>query len=256
MGKRITLQVVLCEALCVMFCTFVYAYAQNDGGCRARQIFELTNRDRVNHDLPALRWDASLAAAAQVHAERMAAENSLSHQYPGEKDLSARAAVAGAHFQAIAENIATGYSDQAIEEEWMNSIAHRANILDPRTNSLGVGAVAKGGIIYAVEDFEEAAEALSVAQVESRVGMLLRGKNIDPSGSRDVAVLACSSAGGFPAVDGKLMVRFDTPDLSRLPSQVAAQLQSGNYHRAAVAACSPGGENGGFTIYRVAIVLY
>ncbi|MGH7836399.1 MAG: CAP domain-containing protein, partial [Candidatus Binataceae bacterium] len=55
-----------------------------------------------------LKWDDALAAAALHHAERMARESELSHQYPGEPPLSERAAHAGARFSEVAENIAVG----------------------------------------------------------------------------------------------------------------------------------------------------
>lgn len=199
----------LCAALCLAQQTLPKVYAQNE---TAREIFQLTNADRAARGLQPLRWNAELAAAAQAHAERMVEERYLSHEYPGEENLAVRAAQAGVHFQAIAENIATGYSDGQIENEWMNSPMHRANILDGKMNALGVGVTVRGGILYAVEDFAAASEAFSAAQIESRVGALLRRQNIDPSGPRDAAVQACSSNSGYPrGGTGKLVIRFDTP---------------------------------------------
>jgi Cysteine-rich secretory protein family len=233
------------------------AYAQEDFSQQARHIFELTNQDREAHGLQPLRWDTSLTQAAQTHAERMAAEGYLSHDYPGEATLMQRTAEAGAHFQAVAENIATGYSEGAIESEWMHSPSHRRNILDPQMNALGVGVVERRGTLYAVEDFDDASEALSSLQVERKVGALLRGEGIDPSVSRGAAELACSSNSGYPKGEtGRLVIRFDTGDLSRLPGQVVGQIHSGNYRRASVAACPGGGRQNSFTTFRVAIVLY
>jgi hypothetical protein len=246
----------LFAALCVTLWAAL-AYPQSDFSDQARQIFQLTNRDRVARGLQPLHWDASLAAAAQAHAERMAGESTLSHEYPGEGDVSQRAARAGAHFQAIAENIATGPSPEAIEAEWMNSTPHRRNILDPQMNAIGVGVVARRGNYYAVEDFSQAAEELTPEQVEHRIGALLRKENIDPSAPRQAAALACSSTSGYPRGEtGRLVVRFDTPELSQLPGGVAAQIRAGNYRKAAVAACPGIVRQGNFTTYRVAIVLY
>lgn len=257
MQKGKMLSAVLFGAACLVLSSLMQAHAQDDSGSRARHIFELTNRDRVDRGLRPLRWDASLAAAAEAHAERMAAEGYLSHEYPGEGDVGARAARAGAHFQAIAENIATGPDDEAIETEWMNSAPHRRNILDPQMNALGVGVVERRGTIFAVEDFADASEALSPAHAESRVGALLRGDGIDPSAPREAAAQACQTNSGYPrGVTAKLVMRFDTPDLSQLPAQIEGQLRSGNYRRASVAACPGAGRQGSFTTYRVAIVLY
>jgi len=233
------------------------AHAQNDPSDQAHRIFELTNQDRIARGLPPLRWDQSLASAAQSHAQWMVSEGELSHQYPGEASLMARAAHAGAHFQAVAENIATGWSAEAIETEWMHSPSHRTNILDPQMNDIGVGVVAHNGTLYAVEDFDDASQQLSSLQIERKVGALLRAEGIDPSVPPSAAQLACSSSGGYPAGEtGKLVIRFDTPDLTQLPSAVTAQIHSGNYRRASVAACSSGGTQGNFTTYSIAIVLY
>ena len=112
-------------------------------------------------------------------------EKTLSHQYPGEQDLQARAAQAGAHFQAIAENIAMGPSAEAIEKQWMNSVPHRQNILDPQMNAIGIAVIEKNGYLYAVEDFANASESLTKEQVEQKVGDLLRQQKIDPSAPRN-----------------------------------------------------------------------
>ena len=253
MMLRVGLYVVLGAALWVC----MRAYAQDDTGAAAHRIFELTNRDRVTRGLRPLHWNESLAAAAQAHAERMAGERSLEHEYAGEGNVAARAAQAGAHFQAIAENIATAYSPDAIEEAWMHSTPHRTNILDPQMNALGVGVVSRGGNLFAVEDFASASEALSPEQVESRVGALLRRENIEPSGRHEAAVMACSSNSGYPTGEtGRLVIRFDTPDLSQLPGGVVSQIHSGDYRRAAVAACPHAERQSTFTTYKVAIVLY
>lgn len=233
------------------------AYAQQDLSEHAHRIAELTNQDRQVRNLPSLRWSDSLAAAAQRHAERMVAAGYLSHDYPGEPPLMQRAAQAGAHFQVIAENIATGFSDAGIESEWMHSAPHRANILDPRLNAIGIGLVISRGTLYAVEDFADASEQLTRRQVEQRVGSLLRDQGIAPSAPRNAAALACASNGGYPRGEtGRLVIRFDTGDLSQLPGGVIQQLRGGDYRAASVAACSGGGEQGSFTTYRVVIVLY
>lgn len=257
MQKKKLLSAVLFGTVCLVLGTLTQACAQDDSASRARHILDLTNRDRVTRGLQPLRWEESLAVAAQEHAERMSGEGYLSHQYPGEGDVGSRAARAGSHFQAIAENIATGPGDEAIESEWMNSTPHRRNILDPQMNAIGIGVVERRGTIFAVEDFADSSEALSQGQVEGRVGSLLRREGIDPSAPREPAEQACMSSSGYPrGVTGKLVMRFDTPDLTQLPAQIDAQLRSGNYRKAAVAACTGGPRQGSFTTYRVAIVLY
>ena len=230
--------------------------AQRSSQDDAREIFGLTNQDRQEQGLPALRWNDALAAAAQGHADRMAEQRTLSHQLPGEPGLLARAAQAGAHFQSIAENIAVAGSPAAIERAWMHSTPHRTNILNPAMNALGVAVAERDGELYAVEDFSEASAALSVTQVEQRVRAMLRAEHVDASAPAGPAETACRMDRGMPpGTNARSMVRFQTPDLSQLPSQVAQQIRRGDFRKAAVGACSPQGE-GDFTTYRVAILFY
>lgn len=231
--------------------------AQGQSDERARKVFNLTNQDRQQRGLPALHWDTALAAAAQAHADRMVREPALSHQYPGEAELMARAAQAGAHFRAIAENVAMGPSPEAIENEWMHSTPHRTNILDPKMNAIGVAVAERGGSLYAVEDFAQASAVLSRDQVVQQVQALLRAQRVDPSVSAAAAEQACQMDHGMPpGTNARSMVRFQTPDLSQLPSQVVQQIRAGGFTRAAVGACAPQGNQTDFTLYRIAILFY
>lgn len=238
-------------------CGAAAAQAQSDAGPGpAQEIFRLTNQDRAAQGLTPLTWNDALARAAERHAERMAEEPTLEHQYPGEADLLTRAAAAGAHFEVIAENIAMAPSAEAVERAWMHSTPHRKNILDPRLNALGVAVVERGGTLYAVEDFAEANAALSAEQAAQKVRALLRAEDVDASMPAAAAEEACREWSGMPqGTSARAVIRFETPDLSRLPGQVEQQIRAGKYARAAVGACaSPAGE--AFTTYRVAILFY
>jgi hypothetical protein len=233
--------------------TSVCCRAQDDDP--ARRIFDLTNQDRQEQGLPLLKWDDGLAAAARAHAQRMAQDGHLSHQFPGEAPLLQRAADAGAHFQAIAENVATAPDAQGVENAWMHSTPHRTNILDPKMNALGVGVVASGGVLYAVEDFAQAAEALSPQQAEERVQAILRAKNIDPSMPAGPAEQACAMQHGLPpGVTARLIIRLQGPDVQQLASQIDQQVHAGTYSKASVGACAPG-DGSPFTTIRVAVLL-
>jgi len=222
----------------------------------AQQIFALSNQDRTEQGLPALRWSAALARSALAHAEIMAQEPELSHDYAGEPGLVERAKLAGAHFQIIAENIARGWSAEQINNAWMHSPSHRENILDPKLNALGVAAVQRGAQLYAVEDFAETAQALSVRQVEERVRALLREDNVEASAPAGAAEQACRMWRGLPqGTTARAVVRFETSVLSQLPSAVVQEIRGKDFTRAAVGACAPpAGED--FTTYRVAILFY
>jgi hypothetical protein len=251
-------RILICVVV-ITFCAVRPLSFEGQSEPRAQQIFTLTNQDRQEHGLPLLHWNDSLAAAAMAHASLMVQQNSLSHQYSDEPDLMARAAQAGAHFQAIAENIATGPDPKAIEHEWMNSTAHRTNILDPQMNQIGVAVVERRGSLYAVEDFANGVTSLSVSEVEKKVADLLRAQNVQTVESSDPltaqAEQACSASQGMPS-GARFAIRFQTSDLTGLPSQAEQQIAGGKYSKAAVGACSPSGSQGSFTVYRVAILLF
>jgi uncharacterized protein YkwD len=222
-----------------------------------QQLLELTNADRAAKGLSVLKWDAALAQAAQAHAQRMVGARELSHQYPGEPDLVTRAAQQGAHFRVIAENVALGPNPQAIEQEWMHSPPHRANILDPRMNAIGIGIAARGGSYYAVEDFADGVAELGPEQIEQKVGALLRQQGIQPTGpvrdARQTCEMQHGSAGGSAP---KFVMRWEGSDLTRLPDVLIQQIQNGHYHTAAVGACDSSHPGQGFTTYHVAVMLY
>jgi len=227
--------------------------AQQDSD--ARRVFALTNQDRQEQGLPPLTWNQNLAAAAEGHAQWMLREPSLSHQYPGEPDLMARAARAGVHFRAVAENIAIGPTPDSLDDQWMHSTPHRTNILDPRMNAIGIAVLRRGPNLYAVEDFAQTNEALTRAQVEERVRALLHEQGVDANAPAAPAEAACASSNGMPA-GARSIVRFQTPDLSQLPGQVVQVIHSRDFRKAAAGACAPTPSQSDFTTYRVAIVFY
>jgi Cysteine-rich secretory protein family len=222
-----------------------------------QQVMQATNADRAQHGLAPLKWDPALAQAAAQHAQVMAGQPALSHQYPGEPELSARGGAAGAHFHSIAENLAAAPTLQALEQEWMNSPLHRANILDPRMNSIGVAVVQRGPYYYAVEDFADGVAQLGPEQIEQKIGQLLQQRGLQPAGLTEDARQTCAmdhgSAGGPKPW---FIMRWEGTDLGRLPEVLEEKISTGKYHKAAVGACDSGNAGQGFTTYKIAVMLY
>jgi len=135
--------------------TFGLAAGQPASECE-RVLFLSTNRERQAQGLPSLRWDDALAAAARQHANTMAAQHSVAHTLPDEPSLPGRATKAGAHFSWLSENIVAASDASAAHAAFMRSPNHRANILDSDMDSVGIGAVERGGQLYIVEDFSKA----------------------------------------------------------------------------------------------------
>jgi uncharacterized protein YkwD len=224
----------------------------------AWQLVLLANQSRAQAGAGLLRWDAALAAAARQHCLRMAAEGSISHQYPGEPDAGQRAAQAGAHFSLIEENVAIAPTPAAIHDGWMNSPHHRDNLLNPQVDHVGIAVVAGRYGLYAVADYERTVAVLSQTQIEAQVAGLLRGVTIqlDPS----LARTSCAAEGALPHPASGPRPRFamywEGADLTRLPKELSGALASGKYQQASVGNCSPQGEEGSFTAYRIVVLLY
>jgi hypothetical protein len=222
-----------------------------------QQVMDLTNADRAQQGLTPLKWDPALAQAAGEHAQLMAQQPELSHQYSGEPDLAARCGVAGAHFRSIAENVALAPSPEALEKEWMHSPPHRANILNPVMNTIGVGLVKRGGNDYAVVDFAEGVAQLGPEQIEQKIGELLQQRGLQLAGMAQDARQTCEmehgSAGGSAP---RFVMRWEGTDLSRLPDVLEQKIATHQYHKAAVGACDSGNPSQGFTTYKLAVMLY
>jgi uncharacterized protein YkwD len=226
----------------------------------AEQVFALANRARAEAGAGPLKWDAALAAAARQHCLRMAAEGPISHQYAGEPDVSARANQAGARFSLIEENIAIGPTPAAIHDEWMHSAGHRANLLNPEVDGVGVALVASRGVLYAVADYERAVPVLAQTEVEAAVAGLLHASGVKVVGDATDARAACVAnrglSGSKSGPQPQFVMRWQDADLSRLPQALVNRLATGQFRSAAVGSCQPQGQEGAFTAYRVAVLLY
>jgi hypothetical protein len=224
---------------------------------RAEQtLLQLTNQTRAAHNLPPIHWDSDLARAARVHAQRVLREQGeLEHQYPGEPDMTTRGAQAGAHFTTIAENLGRGPDPVTLHQTWMGSPIHRANILDPNLNAVGIAVIPQGGLLIAVEDFSHSAPVLSFDGLEKRVAQTLQSHGIAPAPSNADARQTCTMPTGA-AGSPRLVVQWDGPDPTLLPDALLHAISTGRYTTAEVAVCASKQPNPQFTTYNVAVLLY
>jgi len=223
----------------------------------AWQIVVLSNQARAAAGVAPLRWDPALAAAARQHCLRMVAEGAIAHRYAGEQPVEQRAAQAGAHFSVLEENVAVAPTPASIHSAWMHSRDHRANLLSPDVDRIGVAVVAGRWGLYAVADYERSVPVYTQGQVESAVAGLLRPSGVsllsDPTDARTLCV------DDRNAVTGKepgFLMLWQCADLTRLPRQLTDRLASGQYRQAAVGSCPAQNVSGTFTAYRVAVLLY
>lgn len=102
------------------------------------QVIALVNQERASRNLGLVTSDPTLTRAAQIRAEEII--QSFSHTRPNQSSCFTVLNDVGFSYRSAGENIAAGYSSpEAVMTGWMNSEGHRANILSPGFEKLGVG---------------------------------------------------------------------------------------------------------------------
>ena len=108
---------------------------------RAEQsLLAAVNDVRAAHNLRPLKVDAHLVEAARAHSTTLLRANIFEHG-----SFADRIAQHGARGPAFGENLAWGTgrlaSARSIVNAWMASPGHRANLLRPGWNRIGIGAL-------------------------------------------------------------------------------------------------------------------
>lgn len=146
-------------------------------------LVDLTNEDRAGENLGALTIDPLLVVAAQAKANDMAQKGYFAHVTPEGYQPWHFIKEAGYEYSSAGENLAVNFSDsENVEEAWMNSPKHRANILNAKFTQVGI-ATAKGEYqgrttTFVVQMFGTPRSALAVAEEETVV----------PENPEDIAV--------------------------------------------------------------------
>ena len=105
----------------------------------ARHIVALTNASRRQAGLAPVTVDERLVAAAKAKLFDMLRRDYFAHDTPDGRQPWAFMQAAGYRFQAAAENLAKGYDNEPeLQQAWMKSRGHRANILNPLFTEIGV----------------------------------------------------------------------------------------------------------------------
>jgi hypothetical protein len=107
-------------------------------------LINFTNLDRLNNNLPALTVSPSLTEAARLKAEDMAQKKYFSHVSPEGLTPWHWLELADYRYLVAGENLAVDFIDsQDVDNAWMASPTHRANILNHQFTEIGIAA-AKG----------------------------------------------------------------------------------------------------------------
>lgn len=115
-----------------------------------QQQFILVNLERSDRHLPPLRLDALLSHLAQAYSQQMHDHNFFSHTSPLTGSFSERInsnPLIANHYQLAAENLAgnpvagIGPLYEYLYDDATEQCSHRANILDPHLQLIGIGVV-------------------------------------------------------------------------------------------------------------------
>jgi uncharacterized protein YkwD len=219
-------------------------------------LFAAANEARASQGLSPLRLDPVLTEASAFHAREMANHAAISHQFDGEPELATRGANAGAHFSFISENVGEAPTSVIVHDLWMHSPGHRANLLDPNVDSIGIAIVFRDHQLFAVEDFASTVQTLTLNQQEHTVASVIAQSGIRVAATTDDARQTCMMSTGYAGPRQPWFVmRYTAASLNEIPTQLKSRLTSGKYHQAIVGAC-PSPRRTPFTAYNIAVLLY
>jgi uncharacterized protein YkwD len=239
------------------------------GSEAARRLFDLLNGERMDAGLAPLAWDERLAAAAQAHAQLMAGQNRMAHQFPGEPPLAQR--LAGVPLNHSGENIAVGASASEVHEGLMASAPHRANILFAEYNAAGIGVVRGRAGLCVAEDFAERIPEISneaaTAEVAGASGQARKNAGLPPlklSDDSRVQNLACKMAHegklntelALRLPDAISSVAYTSMDPNKLPRDMLRLLDTRGARNYAIGVCFARAGNYLSGTYWVLVVLF
>jgi uncharacterized protein YkwD len=217
------------------------------------QLLTLANQSRKQAGAPPLTLDAGLSKAARKHALAMLEAQHLSHQFDGELSLPVRlAAQTALQLDQEGENVAFDSDAERGHEHLMLSPPHRANLLNPAYNVVGLGVVRSGDRLYIVQDFGHAVAASLPGEVKDQVAAAvnqMRHQASQPNLRRSDQVAAddaaCSMAQadklGTPPVrklaESSTVLSFTSLHPDTLPAELAHAISSPNLRTYSVGAC-------------------
>ena len=143
------------------------AAAAPEGANPQEVLLQLVWGARAARGLSRPQPQAALDRAAQGHAEEMQHLHYFAHVSPSTGDAVQRLAAQGGHARRLLENLAAAPSADAAFAQWMNSPAHRANLLDAQVSCMGLGTV-MGNPLLAVLLLAQPADSGTDAQLTER----------------------------------------------------------------------------------------
>ena len=115
------------------------------------EFLTLVNQERVKAGLRPMNSDSKLAPTSRSWSSTMASRGALSH----DPNLAQVASQVEPNWRGVGENVGVGYDVKQLHAAFMGSTGHRANILKPGYNRVGIGVVMQGTKIWVTVRFLE-----------------------------------------------------------------------------------------------------
>lgn len=157
-------------------------------------LIDLTNESRLASNEPPLIRNLKLDQAAELKGKDMAGKEYFSHNSPEGVTPWHWFKEVGYNFLYAGENLAINFTDSSdVEEAWLNSPTHRANIMNVEFREIGTAAV-KGTYknyptIYIVQMFGTPAYSFAKNGIDEKANAPVK-KSILSSNSREIIATA------------------------------------------------------------------
>jgi uncharacterized protein YkwD len=165
-----------------------YAAVSDSSGYLSR-----LNSERAAHGLRPLIMRSDLTQVAQAWSEHMAATGVLSHNPALATEVT--------NWLAVGENVGDGPTISDLDAAFMASPKHRANILDPTYDDVGIATVTRNGMIWITVDFRDVERPEPITNdVSQRTAAYVRspaptaGSAVASTRSRPVLMLGSTGA--------------------------------------------------------------
>ena len=252
--------------ICFVFVISISAHAGPSQ--REQQLFNLVNHEREKAGLNKLEWNDQLAEAAMAHSKLLAENRDLSHQFPGEPALQERVGATKLRFNSVAENVAEAPDVDTAHAALMKSPDHRANILHPDYNSIGISIIERDHQLFITQDFAHTLASYTEKQFRDSVitafNQARRARRLPPVdviSDPHLRKAACSQdmqtdkmIQSLPGASGLLVFSLSEP--GRLPDDMRKFASDRTLQRIKIGVCLQTGGATGFSKFWVVAAFY